>query len=138
MVKVTDEIRDVFHALIEEAEKQVKLNPTAGQVVVVKTAKGNTYTCVNNNTYTIENGVIMSVGDFDEEIEFIQMLVDIDDVEVKYIVCMWQSGSVEIPSYHFRNGILEICSKNQEAIWVGQGEDCLLLRALKDTVPAKE
>ncbi len=120
--------------LIEETRKCMAEHPTAQQVILVKTAKGNIYTCVNNN-YVIENDMIMSVGDFKDETNFIQMLVDADDVEIKYIVGMWKNGGIEVPSMHFRKAILDICPKNEDAICVGQGADKLVFKTIKERMP---
>lgn len=126
MVNITEEIKSEFNVLVQEVEKQVELNSTAELMITVKTAKGNIYTCVNHN--------ILS-GDYEDENQFIKMLVDKDDVKIKYFVCMWSSGELEVPFAHFRNSILEICPENENAIWVAQGADKLILRTIKDSMP---
>lgn len=107
--------------LIVEAKKQVDDNPTAEQVIVLVTAKNNMYTCINH--------CIMD-GNYDDENHFFQMLVNKADVEVKYLVCMWNNGGLEIPSANFRKQLLEICSKNTDAIYCGQGADGIVLRRI--------
>ena len=107
-------------------EKQRKENPAAEQIIIVKTTKDNIYFCVNYN--------IMQ-GNYEDEKQFFQMLVDVNDVEVKYIVCMWKNGGVDIPSANFRKNLFAICPKNEEAIWVGLGEKGLIYKTLKDIHP---
>ena len=125
-----------FEPLIELAHKYVAEYPTVEQIILVKTAKENVHICLNDN-YIIENDVIMKVKDFKDEKDFVQRLVDADDVEIKDIVCMWKNGSVEGPSYHFKESILEICPKNEDAIYVAQGIDGMVFKRIKSAMPAK-
>ena len=123
MVTITEEIKNAFDILITEAQKQVKEHPHVEMVIVVQSAKGNTYT-----------GYINEIKDrYAADVDvLIQALVGATDVEVKYCVCMWNKGWLEIPSYHLRKGLLDISPKNEDTIFAGQGENTIVLKTLKD------
>ena len=126
MVIVTEEIKNAFDALITEAQKQVKEHPDVEMVIVVQSAKGNTYTCY---IHGIKN-------EYEAEIDaFIQTLVDAEDVEIKYCVCMLHSEWLEPPYYHIRKSLLKISPKNEGTIFSGQGENVIVLKTLIDLMP---
>lgn len=126
MVNVTEEMKEAFDAIIIEAEKQIEENKDAEMVVVAHTAKDNIYTCANYNILE---------GKYEDMDRFLQMLVDTNDVEVKYCICMWNNGGLEVPFAHLRLGLLEISPKNEETIFCGQGENALVLKTLRDMMP---
>lgn len=127
MVIVTEEIKNAFNTLILEAQKQVKENTDVEMVVVTQSAKGNMYFCFIHEALNGDEA-----ADIDD---FIQRLVDAGDVEMKYCVCMWNRGWLEIPSYYLRKCLLEISPKNEETIFAGQGENKIVLKTLKDMMP---
>ena len=127
MVIVTEEIKKAFHALILEAQKQVEEHPDMEMVIVTQSAKGNTYI---GHIHEALNG--NGEADIDD---FMQTLVDAEDVELKYCVCMWDKGWLEIPHYHLRKRLLEISPKNESMIFAGQGENKIVLKTLKDMMP---
>ena len=127
MVQVTEEMKAAFDELIAEAQEQVKEQPDKEMVIVTQSAKGNRYV-----------GFIHEVlnGDSDADTDaFVQTLVDAEDVEIKYCVCMWNRGWLEIPSYHLRKKFLEVSQKNEETIFAGQGENKIVLKTLREMMP---
>lgn len=114
-----------FASLFNEAKEQLHNNPTAEQIVVIKTANDNMYYFVNN----------LSVKGTADEDCFIEMLLDKDNVEIKYIVCMWNDYGIEIPSMNFRKRLLEICEKNAEALMLLQGENGFFAKEIKWSMP---
>lgn len=111
--------------LIEEAEKQVDENPSAEQVIVVKTAKDNIYYIANNP---------MS-GDTETENLFVQELIEDDDIVLKYIVCMWEDKVLDQPSINFKKRLLEASSENMETFVPVNGGDKILVKRLNQTMP---
>ncbi len=126
MVIVTEEIKNAFDALISEAQKQVKENSEAQMLIIAQSAKGNRYI-----------GFVYDVmeGYHDDTNKFIQMLIDAEDVEIKYCVCMLNSGWLEPPYFHLKKSLLEISPKNEATIFSGQGENVIVLKTLKDMMP---
>lgn len=110
--------------LLHVAEEQIKENPSVVQVIVVKTAKGNIYSLANNDVLD---------GSYEDEAGFIQKLVDEDDAKVKFILCMWNNQGIEVPSMHFREGLLETSAENEKAIIFFQ--NCAM--TIKESMPAK-
>lgn len=102
-----------LYALLEEARRQVRENPDAEQIIVVKTAKGNLYHFANY-------GVIS--GSTADEVRFVALLREKEDTEILYLVAMWSSGGVDLPSHHLRSRLLELSPKNGEAVMPLQGE----------------
>lgn len=119
--KITEELWE----LICEAKRQVRLIASGDQVVVVKTAKSNIYYFANHVLF----------GQTEDEENFIQMLLNIADSEVKYVVCMWNDCNVEIPSFHFRKQLLAANPKNAKTVILLQTEPCLIYKDLKWTMP---
>lgn len=106
------------YELVQMAEKLVSMSLQAEQIIVVETVK--------SNVYHFENHLHIG-GQFDarllDEERFVRMLKEKNDSEVKYIVCMWKNGGVEIPSMHFRKLLLEVSPKNADAMFVVLTED---------------
>ena len=80
---------------------------------------------------------------FQDEEQFMKLLQEKADSEVKYIVCMWKNGSVEIPSMHFRKMLLEASPKNADAIFAvltgdGNGGLAVGVRTIGWSMPAKK
>ena len=118
-----------FEPLIELAHKYVVEYPTAQQIVLVKTVKNNTYFCVNK---------AILEGEFEDENRLIKRLVDADDVEIEFIVGICGNGGLQAPSYHFKKSILEICPKNEEAIYVARGINGKVFKRIKSAMPPKK
>ncbi len=55
-------------------------------------------------------------------------------IRVARILCMWQSGGVDLPSYAFRRGLLEIDAANAEAEILLAGRDSFVIKTLGNTV----
>lgn len=120
------EIETAFNGLMFEAEKTCCEHPDAEQVIAVKTEKGNTYILVNRN--------VMS-GDYSDENSFIQMLREKDDTETQYLVCKWNGKTVDVPSFHFREQLLNINPKNENTALLLQGFGAYIVKPLKNTLP---
>lgn len=125
MVIVTEEIKNAFNTLISEAQKQVKENTDVEMVIVLQSAKGNMYT-----------GFIHEAKNGDADIDsLMQTLVDAEDVEIKYCVCMLYNEWLEPPYYYLKKRLLEISPENEGSIFSGQGENVIVLKTLKDMMP---
>ena len=102
----------VLTTLIQEARNHISEHPSAEQVIVVKTAKGNIRFFANN----------VLDQKYEEEKEFVQKLVEEDDIELEYIVCMWDDFNLDLPSMNFRKLLLEVNEENNNAkICLGNG-----------------
>ena len=115
-----------LHTLLEKAERQLRANPEADQVIVLKTAKENLYCFANHG--------IMN-GDTADEGRFVQMLRDTDDTEVRCLVAVWKNGCVDLPSMHFRCALLELDPRNGEAAVLLRSENGYTMRTVGSAMP---
>ena len=113
-----------FESLVGEAKNGVRLNPDAEQIIVVKTVKNR----IHRYVFHSMNEIIQ------EKNAFVQELIDQDDVEIKYIVCMWGNYGLEVPAMQLRKELLEASPKNLEAFVVMQGEYDLVIRTIESTM----
>lgn len=113
---------EIFHQLMEEARKQIPLHPEAEQVNVVRTEKGNVYSVALPDAINPQ-----------KELEgFFGMLRETNDCRVSHVVAMWNSGTVEIPSFAFRKGLLLLDAGNRETLILLPS---LLYKTLQWSVP---
>ena len=127
---------DHFYSLLAEAEKLLQTDPTSEEVIVVKTAAGNVYHCSNH--------AIMN-GDTSEESVFLEMLKKAKDTTVCYLVCIWNRHTVDclpseyqpvdLPSFHFRQGLLALSPQNAHARILLLGNDGYGYKILAATMP---
>ena len=118
------EFMSEFEVLVGEAKNEIHLNPEAEQVVVVRTAKNR-----------IRSFVFHSMSEIlQEENPFVQQLVEQDDAEIKYIVCMWNNYGLEVPSIQLRKCLLAVAPKNEEAFMILRGEYDYAIRTIKSTM----
>lgn len=115
-----------MQCLLEEAKQWIKAEPTAQQVIAVKTAKGNAYHFANR-----------CVGEARDEERFLQMLCEKDDKAVRYLVCMWRNGEIDVPSMYFRRRLIEICPQNTNALVLLQGMNAFTVREIRQLMPGE-
>lgn len=113
-----------FSRLIQSARCQLPLNPGADQVIAVETAKGITLYFAND----------LGAGPRDED-RFVQTLLDRNDTAVKYLVCMWSTGSIDLPSMHLRKRLVEIDPENGHTLMLLQTADSPAVRTIRWSMP---
>ena len=114
-----------FEQLIKEAEKLLKSDPSAEQAVVVLTSKGNIYSFANHN--------VMS-GSVEDECAFAGFLTENDDTEIRYMVCMWDDATPDVPSCHLRDLLVELRLSNQNIEILLKSGEGFLVKSLKALV----
>lgn len=77
------------------------------QAVVLFSAKGNEYVAVIKDTIAEDDS---------DETALIESLKAADDTEIKCILCMWQCGGIDIPSYRLRKMLCELNCQNSEPV----------------------
>lgn len=119
--------KDELLGLLEQARELAKVESTAQQVILVKTAKGNVYHVSNRD---VERGA--------DEDGLLRQLRDGEDPQVQAVACMWkEGGALDVPSIRFRQLLLELDSRNGDALLPLQGENVLVARTLRETMPGK-
>ena len=76
------------------------------QAVVVHSATGGEYSTVLRNACSLcPSG----------EDDLLDALKAAGDTEIRYVLCVWQDGGIDIPSYAFRKMLTALDPKNTEA-----------------------
>lgn len=75
------------------------------QAIVLLSAAENEYSAVIKNVLAEEKT---------DEKALLERLKKADDTEIRYCLCMWQNGSIDIPSFAFRDMLCEMNPKNSE------------------------
>ena len=79
------------------------------QAVVLFSAQGNEYGRVIKDTIAEDDS---------DEMALIESLKAADDTEIKCILCMWQCGGIDIPSYRLRKMLCELNCQNAESLLI--------------------
>lgn len=112
--------------LLAEAERLIRIDPTAQQVILVQTSKSQLYHLLNHG---------IDSGDTTEEEHFVEMLREKGDTEIRYLVCMWKDSVIDLPSAHFRRRLIELSPQNAAALVFLRGEGTFIAKELEKTMP---
>lgn len=77
------------------------------QAIVLSTAAGNEYSAVINNALSEEKT---------DETDLLEKLKEVEDTNIRYVLCIWQDNSIDIPSFAFRNMLYTLNSKNSDSL----------------------
>lgn len=114
----------VMEELIAEGKEQLLAHPDADQMIVVKTE--------NNHLRSFSNSLKSNGAD---EKNFVEQISASENPVIKYVLCMWSDGSIEIPSMHFRNLLLDASAENAQAVIILQGTDGISCKKLITCMP---
>ena len=100
----------VFEQMKKTAEAELS-KAAAGQyvqAVVLLSAKENEYSTLIKNALSKEKA---------DEITFLEGIKNVNDTEIRYVLCMWQADKcIDIPSFDFRKLLCALNPKNTEAL----------------------
>ena len=100
----------VFEQMKKTAEAELS-KAAAGQyvqAVVLLSAKENEYSTLIKNALSKEKA---------DEITFLEGIKNLNDTEIRYVLCMWQADKcIDIPSFDFRKLLCALNPKNTEAL----------------------
>ena len=77
------------------------------QAIVLYSVTGNQYGAVISNTLSEE---------MTEETTLLNKAILARDTEIRYVLCMWQDQSIDIPSYAFREKLYACNPKNKDSL----------------------
>ena len=77
------------------------------QAVVLHSSTGNEYSTIIRNA--------LSEGKVDA-VSLLQKIQEAKDCEMCFVLCMWQDQCIDIPSFAFRNLLLDLNEKNSESL----------------------
>lgn len=109
-----------------QAKILLQENPSADQVIIMMTTKGNIYSLINESIINGNNAsedAIISIMDVQK------------DIEISHIICMWQGNSLDVPSMYLRKKIITLHSQNAKAKVLLQGKNDYLVKELESTIP---
>ena len=120
-----------FQYLMDEARKHLDPAWESGEVIVVKTAKGN--------VYTVE---IPDVQDFTVreplENQLIQTLTKLHDTTVSACVATIDGAHPEIPSWNFRSGLVSADPANLDAKTILWGGNVCYVKTFRSLLPPEK
>ena len=132
-----DERATTFYELMDEADKLLEQDTVHGELVLVKTAKGNIYHMFQRD---------LNKYDPQEDIAFMDMLVEKDDAQVRYIAALLNPKMVDTsfeysllpPGWCLRRGLLDLAPGNEEAQVYLCGGNFYNSRTLADIQPPQK
>ena len=77
------------------------------QVIVLHSAAGNEYSTVVRNALSKEKT---------DETSLLRKIQEAKDSEIRFVLCMWQDKCIDVPSFSFRNSLLDLNEKNYESV----------------------
>ena len=87
--------------LLSDAEKSQYT-----QAIVLRSAIGNEYSTIIRNALSEEKA---------DEASLLRKIQEAKEDEICFILCMWQDKCIDIPSFAFRNLLLDLTEKNSES-----------------------
>ena len=97
-----ERMMNVAEAELSKAEKSQYV-----QAIVLLSVKGNEYSTLIKNALSKEKS---------DETALLKRIKDLNDTEIRYALCWWQNGGLDIPSYWFREALCTLDLKNTETL----------------------
>ncbi len=76
------------------------------QAIVLHSSTGNEYSTIIQNALSEEKV---------DEVSLFCKIKEANDYEICFVLCMWQDQCIDIPSFAFRNLLLDLTEKNSES-----------------------
>ncbi len=118
-----------FARLVDIANEELKKKSATymTQAVVFKTEKGNIYHTVISDT----------LADTESD-ALLKKMKHNCDTHIESIVCCWEGGCVDIPSYDLRQKLIALDRRNKDALILLQGLDRYIVKELEILMPPKK
>ena len=97
-----ERMMNAAEAELSKAEKSQYI-----QAIVLLSVKGNEYRTLIKNALSKEKS---------DETALLKRIKDLNDTEIRYALCLWQDGGIDIPSYWFRKSLCTLDPKNTETL----------------------
>ena len=97
-----ERMMNAAEAELSKAEKSQYI-----QAIVLLSVKGNEYSTLIKNALSKEKS---------DETALLKRIKDLNDTEIRYALCLWQDGGIDIPSYWFRKSLCALDPKNTETL----------------------
>ncbi len=110
-----------WERLYAEAERLLSTHPDAEQAVVLLTEQGGLRALANHG---------ITEGDTADEARFLSTLRSSGDAVTRLLV-LWRGSYLDVPSMHFRQGLMDLSPTNGAALVLLRGEGHLNVRKLE-------
>ena len=97
-----ERMMNAAEAELSKAEKSQYI-----QAIVLLSVKGNEYSTLIKNALSKEKS---------DETALLKRIKDLNDTEIRYALCLWQDGGIDIPSYWFRKSLCTLDPRNTETL----------------------
>ncbi len=124
--KNMNEIPVEFEELLMRVKELISSDSSADQAVAVLTFKGSLLYFANHN--------VMS-GSVEDEIVFCKTLTESGDTQITHAVCMWNDFTLDIPSRHLRDLLVELDPSNLETEILLIGGEEFQVKLWKELTP---
>jgi len=116
-----------FNLMLKTAKEKIADNNelTTFQILIIESPKNNLF-------YDFVN--YMLPNESSKENEILNKLKENEDTEISKIICMWNDGCVDLPSFHFRKSICELNEKNKDAEILLNGKDGFFVSKIDRTL----
>lgn len=124
--KGSDTFDTQWEMLLNRASKEAdKLSD--GNVVVILTAKGTV------DSISFQN--IHSSIEAENAMKFLIEKKKSEEAKIERLICMWHDGSIDLPSFAFREALVAIDSKNLSTQMLLNGLNGYVVKTVKATMP---
>ena len=97
-----ERMMNAAEAELSKAEKSQYI-----QAIVLLSVRENEYSTLIKNALSKEKS---------DETALLKRIKDLNDTEIRYALCLWQDGGIDIPSYWFRKSLCALDPKNTETL----------------------
>lgn len=124
--KGSDALDTQWEMLLNKASKEAdKLSD--GNVVAILTAKGTVDSILfQNKNFSIEA---------EKAMKFLIEKKKSGEAQIERLICMWHDGSIDLPSYAFRESLVAVDSKNLSTQMLLNGLTGYVVKTVKATMP---
>ena len=124
--KGNDTLDTQWEMLLNKASKEAD-SLSNGEVVVILTAKGTVDSILFQN--------IHSAMEAENAMKFLIEKKKSGEAKIQRLVCMWHDGSIDLPSYDFREALVAIDSRNLSTQMLLHGLNGYAIKTVKATMP---
>lgn len=116
-----EQMKDILENTLTELRSRAESEGSGEQALAVATETGTRYFELDCGTWggAGETAVLAALR---------------ETRKILGIACMWQGGSLDVPSRSLRQGLLDLNPENGEAWILLQGEDRIIVKRLADTL----
>lgn len=115
-----------MNALLKRAEELIADEPSAQQAVAAWTTGGRMVAFANRDVIS---------GSSVDEAAFIGALVDSGDTGLRYVLCIWRSAAIDVPSARLRRMLMDLNPVNEQAEVLLRTDSSFVVKPMKELEP---